>query len=154
MPTTPTGQNLRDDLAQLLEHLTQTSQTAHQAAVKAGHDTSFGRTCSDQSHAYANAATWLQDVLTANPEPRPSFDTPRAATVAVKRALKENGLYNDVWQVSTARCTDAMLTSLFVNGEAPEELYTKAGDVFRALGYRVELHRATAWIALSSDLAE
>lgn len=61
-----TTDNLAADVARLMMDLSQISMDKHARATDAGHDTPQGRGAEGQSHAYANAAMYLQDILDAH----------------------------------------------------------------------------------------
>jgi len=63
-PTT-TG-SLPRDLAALMADLNDLGTAKHNAAVAKGHDTLEGRGYEAQSHAYLNAAVWVQELLDAH----------------------------------------------------------------------------------------
>jgi hypothetical protein len=51
------------DLAALMTDLAARSSDKHAEAILAGHDTPAGRGSEGQSHAYANAAMFIQDLI-------------------------------------------------------------------------------------------
>lgn len=59
----PSTGNLQLDIAQLMTDLNEMGTEKRNEAVAAGPDTMTGRDHKSQSHAYMNAAMWLQKVL-------------------------------------------------------------------------------------------
>lgn len=64
--STPAGQDIRTDIAALMTDLADLALAKHNAAVGLDHKGETAKGYESQSHAYANAAMWLQTVLDAH----------------------------------------------------------------------------------------
>jgi len=80
----------------------------------------------------------------------PIYSTPQAATVAVKRALRENNVTTKT--VRTSRTADdRMLSCIFMPQGTSDATYSKMAAVLTSAGYHVRLHVETSWVAASCD---
>lgn len=80
----------------------------------------------------------------------PIHATPQAATVAVKRALRENSISAET--VRTSRTADdRMLSCILMPQGTSDATYAKLAAVLTGAGYRVRLHVQTSWVAASCD---
>lgn len=61
--STPAGQDIHADIAALMTDLADLALTKHNAAVALDHKGETAKGYESQSHAYANAAMWLQEIL-------------------------------------------------------------------------------------------
>lgn len=61
--TTPAGSDILTDIAALMTDLADISLAKHNAAVGLNHQGETAKGYESQSHAYANAAMWLQGIL-------------------------------------------------------------------------------------------